>query len=110
MLMLVSKGHRKSAGAPGPHLHLEDAAEVVVGHAEALRLRRRGHDRERGDVAAGGGGRGGPRELQLDAQRVALDGLVRAASLAQRVAQIVVGLGEVGLVRQRLPVRLDRLF
>lgn len=85
-------------------LHLEDAAEVVVGDAEALGLRLCSHGRHQGHAAAGGGHRGGPRQLQLDAHRVAVDGLVRAAGLAQRIAQIVVGLGEVWLMHKRLTV------
>lgn len=87
------------------HLHLENAAEVVIGHAEALRLRGRSDSRQRREGAAAGGcGGRRPRQLQLDAQRVAVDGLVRAAGLPQRIAQVVVGLGEVCLMHQRLPV------
>jgi hypothetical protein len=45
-----------------------------------------------------------PAQLQLYAQRVALNGLIHTASLPQGVAQVVVGLGEIGLMRQRLPI------
>ena len=45
-----------------------------------------------------------PAKLQLYAQGVALDGLIHSASLPERIAQIVVGLREVGLMCQRLSV------
>ena len=45
-----------------------------------------------------------PAQLLLYAQRVALNGLIHAPSLPQGIAQVIVGLWEVGLMRQRLPI------
>ena len=52
-----------------------------------------------------GGGQGcSPAHLQLYAEGVTLDGLVHTPCLPQGVAQVVVGLWEVGLMRKRLSV------
>jgi len=110
-------------GRAWARLHLQDAAQVVVGHAQPHGLRERGgrgvrRAEGRGAAAAAGrqagrragqrrAGRGRAAELQLDAQHVALHRLLGPPGLAQRVAQVVVRLREVRLVRDGLPVRVD---